>query len=102
MLQAQQQEDCQVFLNWIPSKIGIPRNERGDEAAKTTLLFSGVEVSSSLSQIKNGIRQVSHVSINKNHLDIARACYFSAKCYLMPWLLTMLLFHTAVKTEKQW
>lgn len=61
MLEELQQQGC---LNWTSSHIDIPGNEWACGTGKTALWFRKVQVTPSLSQSKNGIRQVTQAPIS--------------------------------------
>ena len=55
-------QNRRVTLNWMPSHIGIPGNDKTDDLAKTTKLIDRVQITvqPSLQQIKNMLKEPTH------------------------------------------
>ena len=72
-----------VTLNWIPSHIGIPGNDKADELAGTTKHIDRVQITMPLSilTIKNTLKQTNRTNIEKEVIHWANNNSRSAQWY---------------------
>ena len=73
-----------VTINWIPSHIGIPGNDKADELAKTTKHIDQVQIhiQPTISQIKSQLTPKLRTQIQEEIRTQARAGSFSCNWYL--------------------
>ena len=93
--------DRKVHINWIPSHIGIPGNEKADELAKTTKYIDRVQITlqPSRQQIKRLIKPITRHSISEDVKDRAQQGSHSARWYIKA---TDLLPHPVVRNTPRW
>ena len=91
----------QVHINWIPSHIGIPGNEKADELAKTTKYIDRVQISlqPSRQQVKKLMEPITRSSITEDVKNRAQQGSQSARWYLKA---TDLVPHPVVRDTPRW
>ena len=90
-----------VHINWIPSHIGIPGNEKADELAKTTKYIDKVQITlqPSRQQIKRLMEPITKNSITKDVKSRAQQGSQSALWYTKA---TDLLPHPVIRGTPKW
>ena len=90
-----------VHINWIPSHIGIPGNEKADELAKTTKYIDRVQITlqPSRQQIKRLMEPITKNSITEDVKSRAQQGFQSALWYTKA---TDLLPHPVIRGTPRW
>ena len=90
-----------VHINWIPSHIGIPGNEKADELAKTTKYINRVQITlqPSRQQIKRLMEPITKNSITEDVKSRAQQGSQSALWYTKA---TDLLLHPVIRATPRW